>query len=113
MLFTILLQLFDRMACELIVELEQVRYAIPLDIDQRQKEKGEVFFWVVQLGISKYVLDCLEDSPLPQAHRDYLGEYTFFKMPFFFGERCKLQRSELLNELPDDLMRILIVLFLH
>ena len=113
MLFTILLQLFYRVTCEFIVKLEQIRYPISLDIDQGQKEKWKVFFRVVQLGISEYVFYCLQDGPLPQTHGDYLCEYTFLEMLFLFGEGCELDWCKLLNELPDNLLSVLIVLFLH
>ena len=113
MLFTILLKLFYRVTGKFIVELEQIRYSLSLDIDQRQKEKREVFFRIIQLGISEYVFYCLKDRALPQAHRDYLGKYTFFKMLFLFSEGCELQWCKLLNKLPYNFLGILIVLFLH
>jgi len=113
MLFTILLKLFYGVTGKFIVELEQIRYSLSLDINQRQKEKREVFFRIIQLGISKYVFYCLKDRALPQTHGDYLGKYTFFKMLFFFSEGCELQWYKLLNKLPYNFLCILIVLFLH
>lgn len=61
MLFSILLQLFYRMTCKFIVELEQIGYPLSLHIYEREKEKRKVFFRADQFGISEYFFDSLKN----------------------------------------------------
>lgn len=78
MLFFIFLELLYSMACELIVELEQIGYTLSLHINQRQKEKRQVFSRGTQFGISEDLLDGLQDGTLSKRHRHYLGKYALF-----------------------------------
>lgn len=106
-------QLFDCVAGKFIVELEEVRDLVRLNLYEREIQERDVFVRMAELRVGECLLHGLQNCVAGEGEWNNAGEYKFLDVFVLLCIRFKNSADELLQELLQQFLKKELNLFGH